>query len=295
LQLRMTIMVLFVLPCSAQAPSHSAQSSQSLSGFREFDPSAVSVTPGFRGHDAAQIATLIDNHNRPRSEFETSAHYAARSGAGPDIANTLVFVLPYTAEGWANETVRFIYDADSQVMTGVFTTGSTLFGSPYADGIKRTTVPLRRIVQSRSQYVGENAFGARALVTDTGYRIYGLAITHTEELLRFGATKIHQELVDLPQAEREEIERTLGDSDAQYRLVLPFVVPLAQAKALKPRLRLALVCVLQQHLTYDTEGGVEPTVSDPRGGYIWERYISVIPIQIFAFDVASGKILARKQ
>src|SRR5262249_48561341 len=132
------------------------------------------------------------------------------------------------------------------------------------------SVNLIQVETSTQKYVASNAYGAKAVVSDSHFLGYGLAFRSPH--------------LSTPTFDQE------------------FPVPLSQAPTVKRYLRVAVVVHLlmpktdaDQTPVIDGEMKYEATISDPYAGTAVHRYLFVKIFKMIAFDGRTGKILGEKE
>jgi hypothetical protein len=200
--------------------------------------SVESVGSGFKGHDIAAVITELKRSpaNAPKSEFETTQQYEQRVKILLESKNRqYVFVLDdYAASG--------TYDADKEVMDmvvtapseiGLFDSDTHMVNEP-ADSTRywSSSIELRSVVRSRTQYVGTSGLGAKATVTHITYDQYGIVLS-TDDLMFSDTNGIGT-----------RVSHSILEMNVQT------------AKSLKPFLRVALVCTLTTPTIYKELTGV---------------------------------------
>ena len=199
----------------------------------------------------------------PKGEFETTAEYEDRVKAFQ--AQTYAFV--------RTEPEAFVYDADSETFTTRIYSGSTDVHSKIGWYFRAFDIHEKKL--SESSYVGSNAFGAKALVTKTKWKRTQIVTDDTEDILALN---------------RDPIDLSLN-------------VPRDRARAVKPNLRVALICSPRlDQFSPDPDSGVtgatgydiyEATIDNPSERWIYYTALRVDLLQIWVFDRATGEVYGR--
>lgn len=251
-----------------EIPIPTSKGAQTTSGAKVVPamPSVASIqrfTPGFTGQDIESMARRLMVTRRPRSEFETTEQYRKRLLLEKDDPNEFTFVLPVSDEDGG--VVNFKYDADSETMTanlwGVLPWLRYAMWKPYEYATAEFQVLVKRRLISSRRYIGSNAFGVKTVVSSKEYDEFDLALD-SNELLSAQSPKFS------------------------------WPMKIADAKAGKPFLRVAALCILLDDLTvYRDEGHHEPSVDDPREITTHYYYLPAVLEQVIIFDPRSGRVL----
>jgi hypothetical protein len=171
------------------------------------------------------IAKVIRSFGiEPKSEFETREQYNARRASAPAIGRHVRFVVEESAP-----RASFTYDADAQEMAlhlkgdrtllpdapstiGTDEYGRALFG-------RSVTLVVRRALVKSGSYIGENAYGASAIINYSEYEEWGIRLDPGSPFR-----------LDHP-------DHPVGDS---LQSNFTFSVGLSEARSLKPFLRAVL-------------------------------------------------------
>jgi hypothetical protein len=124
------------------------------------------------GDNIESIVETLKTNALPKSEFETTQMYEARSQAARKDGSTLKFVLDAAPE-------TFTYDADSGMMQVSVPVKEHIFLGQSVP--KRPTINVHAVPRSERKYIGSNAFGAQVEVTSTTDDMYGLLLNQIIE------------------------------------------------------------------------------------------------------------------
>jgi hypothetical protein len=224
-----------------------------------FDSSASALPANFAGNSFMPLyrqAVVIS----PKGEFETTAEFERRSHTVP--AGTYAFVMSPTASDIGQPK----YDADAEVMSVEILPMTFAAGSPRKDV---TGFPVSSANETKSKYVGTNAFGASVLIEKSSrdYRI-----------------------VSLP-----------GIGPFSTALTLSFPLPRAAAPSVKPRLRVLLIGAIAMNQEppipkMDGANGFEFKEATFDSPYEWtdRNFILTTDLSdVWVFDRATGHVYAK--
>jgi hypothetical protein len=215
---------------------------------------------------------LVKRYEHPeQGEFETTEKFHERMLAarirplsgGLPLSGDLAFV---TNERGVSKgsVVEYSYNADTETMYVNITPKGVYDGESLSDTLQ--SVDLVQAELSTRKYVASNAYGVKAVVSDSRYLAYGLA---------FRSAYLRSENLDLK-----------------------FQVPLSQAPTVKRYLRVAVVVRLLMPKTdtdatpvIDGKMSYGATISEPYAGTAVHRYLFVNIVQLVAFDGRTGKVL----
>lgn len=244
----------------------------------DFDPMVEQLGANFFGHDPEAVITVLkqSDANTPKSEFETTAQYEARQKESHPDSRTLVFVFgdPEQRTTTIGQGPAFKYDADTQIMSAGLVSRERSFGHQVVNSKKFHTLTATHVLRSRKEYVGTNAFGASVTITEIRIDEYGIILENFSDVFAPGVGPLN---------------RLTHEVEAQ--ISLPMSIDMA--KELKPNLRLAIICRLNEAKVYRDFALQTPTISDPYDSYTQKYYASVTPEQLMVFDQKTGKILMR--
>jgi hypothetical protein len=221
--------------------------------FRDSAPignNTTQVGPAFAGDSIESLVKDITTNAAPKSEFETTAAYEARRNAARRDGAAFVFVLDSGKD-------LFTYDADSgTMMTSLPISKETFYLEP--NHPEHTVLTLRRIERSSREYIGSNAYGAKANVSSHLFDEYGVVVNQS----------LLSTLMSPPM-------------DA------------SNAKDTKPYLRAAVACTLLAGPVMRNVSGHEATISNPFEFYVQQQYLPVTVTEILLFDERTGNVLLR--
>jgi len=232
------------------------------------------IAPGFVGNNLQLIYDAIDKQiNSPKGEFETSAEYEKRvqdERAKPLIGNIKIdSMLGFVPEiGYFNVAKK--YDADAGEMTVSVSIQRSFEPSAggFHDSFRSPSITWRKQITSHT-YIGSNAFGAMAKVTQDDDDIYALKF-------------------DLG-AKYNEKDWSLVDD-------LEFQFPMAanKARSTQDHLRLLIVChIIKDNPVSTGTHSIEATLSDPLGITETFKYLHVVPEEVWVFDQVTGAVYLR--
>jgi len=276
------VLLVLVCPVFAQTPSppkFPAKSAQTVYLTKPLPISVDTVGPNFKGHDIVSIVGELKRSPMgvPKSEFETTSHYDERIKTLLESrSRQYYFVLDEFA-------ATAVYNADDKVMSikVLANAVSTLFDndihmvndptgdSPYFS----SGFAVRSILRSTGHYLATNSFGVKVNVARSTFDEYGVVIDKGDSLF----------------ADVKPCCDHIGTREA----LLALEMDVQTAKALKPFLRVALVCTLVNPTIYEGTGGSSPTISYPREIEIRQHYLLVHPDELWAYDRRSGYILGK--
>lgn len=280
----LTIAGMFVSDLGAQTDLKSRSSANNLpkthvpkAGYLTgpFNPNVENVGVEFRGHDIASIVSALVALDKveTKSEFETTDQFEKRQQLAQHkpilgslrVDSTLAFVVPATSD---NHSAGFHaqYDADSKLMHISLQFSSTTFylepGNPTFD-----TLELERKVLSQAKYVGSNAFGVQKTVTSSLQREYGIALAPDTE----------------------------GISSQPEQPMLKFDIGMGaeEARSVKQRLGMLIVCFIRQSKPLKDVSGREATIDDPFEYADEESYIYIQADGFWVYDTKSGDVIRK--
>lgn len=274
--------LLFVLcgsPSFCQSKQRPATpSTQYLKLGTSFASTAARLGPNFCGHDIEAVITTIEKSGvtKPRSEFETTAQYEARRKVPPLANRRFVFVLD--DRNTLLQGPQFTYDADAQLMNARAIARKHRFqaaSESYPRDESYPALAVKTVKTSGGSYEGMNAFGARAVVTETYLTQYGIVLP-----------TLHGNLFKAASSYTADLEASAS-------------IPLSaeRAKHLKSNLRLAIVCrftdILGEYRLYEASEGHDPTLSNPYHRRTSLYYIPVWTEELLLFDFTTGEVLKR--
>jgi TonB family protein len=227
----------------------------------------------FNGHDIAAIVNDLQHSplGLPKSEFETSKEYDQRIKILlTSKLRQYVFVLP-------RSDIQLNYDADQRQMNVTvraawlvgFDDSRLNTGGTSSDIYFWSAIEFRSILRSRTQYTGSNAFGVKATVTRATFDDFGIILDRTNSMF--------QET----------------DSSGDREATLSIEMAANEAKAVKPFLRVALVCTLASPLVFETTDQTTPTISSPLQFRTTTHHVVVHPDELWVYDVRSGHIFGK--
>lgn len=240
--------------------------------------SVDTVGPGFKGNDIVALVAELKRSTKSasKSEFETTPQYEQRIRSFLESrSRQYVFVLDeFTAA--AN------YNADKNVMnisvTAPFMVGlfdkdvQMVNDTPGDSSYFSSGFELRSLPRSTTQYVATNGLGVKINVTRSTFDEFGVVISKDDALF----------------ADLEPCCDHIGT-----RATLSIDMAVQTAKALKPFLRVALVCTLVNPTVYEGAEEKSPTISFPREIKIKQQYLLVHPDELWVYDRRSGHILGK--
>jgi len=233
------------------------------------------IAPGFAGNNLQSIYDAIDKHiNIPKGEFETSADYEKRledERAKPLIGRIKIdSLLGFVPEaGYFNVSKR--YDADAGKMTVSVSIQRSFEPSAggFRDSFKSPSITWRKRITGHT-YIGSNAFGATARVTQNDDDIYALKF-------------------DLG-AKWQEKDWSSVD-DLQYE----FSMSANDARSTKDHLRVLILCHIDRENPVSTgTHNIEATFSAPLGIAETFKYLHVKPEEVWVFDQVTGTVYLRQ-
>lgn len=253
------------------APTHPpSRPAAAVSTFlsKPLDLSLETLGPRFIGHDIVAVIRELAGSplNKPKSEFETTVEYTARIKRLMDSRERrYTFVLNAFLYDDA------AYDADREIMTAKVE-AHQLFLFDASDSISdRPALELTEILRSKGAYVGKNAFGVSAQVTRTVTDEFGLALLDDDDELF------------------SQADGAIGDRSVSTEIEMPA----NEAKLIKPFLRFALVCTLDNPTVYTNTDTSSATISNPREVKVLRHYILVRPDELWVYDARSGNVLSK--
>jgi len=239
-----------------------------------FDDQVNNLGPHFRGHDPGTISRALEalEETNTKSEFETSAEFEQRKKNGQasqHLPCELAFVVPPAFEdlsGW-----RATYDADGHVMVvSLQFMHLTFVLEPDKPDFNVLGLSHKG---SRSEYVGQNAYGATAEVSSYQGEAYGLALP------------LNAWVSEVPSG-TEGLRHP-----PSYRVLIPMEPD--YARNLKPNLGVLVVCSLRQSKLLTWFSGHEATIDSPYEGYVTTKYLNAKIEQVWVFDSQSGQVIKK--
>lgn len=228
--------------------------------------------PHFLGHDIRAVVRRIEESplSKPKSEFETTAQYAARMSAFRDKDFQCVFIIPNKTDAYGTSQ-QFSYDADGQTLTS--SVSFALMRIPEVASLPghHGFLMIRADQKREEHYVGVNAFGVRRNVTRSYDDTYELILADTNGI--FGPSG----------------EGAYEASEAPIRLPMGA----DQARDLKPNLQIAIVCTVTSPRVYEDFETENATVTSPSEDHTRARFIAIRPDQVWVFDRRTGRIVLR--
>lgn len=287
------LLVLFLITGTAQnrkkAPVKPVQPGSAIGqtnrtpvySIESFDTHSDMLPEKYRGHDGEEIYKAFQERLTPKGEFETSEAYRDRikNAALRPIVGSLTI-----ANIFAFELQRriFEYDADNQsLITGVPLTTAHIKGEEQS--LFRSLMLDVGGSYKKETYQGSNAFGANVEITKTTAMSYDLAVSNwmswqTEDYV-------------------EPSYRSLSGAKhlAEKAILNRLILPPSQAEQLKPNLRLLAICRLQYPFIDTGSIYIKPTFDRPRESILLLNYLYVELIEMWAYDISSGKVLYRRR
>lgn len=146
-----------------------------------FDVESTALPPGYQGHNCVEVSNKLNGLKPEKDEFETSQDYSERVErirltplyASVTAASTLAFSKEIS-------TSRVDYDADSESMNvSIFPSKATMVGEKFFE-----SAVIDRQVESRSEYVGVNAYGRKVNVARTRYLVCAATFNNIDTISR---------------------------------------------------------------------------------------------------------------
>ncbi len=218
-----------------------------------FDPAAEALPPNFKGNNIKTIYHSISVKNifLDKSEYETKAQYEARKKEAllkPYIGSLrLDSLLAFSVSDLKTE-----YDAELQMLKAKV-------------GLLSGQLTLLTDLVKKISYIGRNAFGVRARVTEKLYFSYDLLCDNYRDLN----------------------VSTWSD--------LVFLLPMSAEIALVNRynLRVLIICKPDEPFVQQTISSDKPTLNDPLGIHIKKHILRVKVFGVWIYDSRTGRVLAK--
>ncbi len=261
-------------------------------------PFSGTLGPHYMGNDlrqiydtlASRLGTNQDGFGN-QGEFETTLEYQARIRRAVDtpIANGIklgsqvAFVIPSPLHNNLEYFDIFLttrYNADQGTMLVQFYPSLTYqLGEPndiYSLNDRPNDLHSIALLWGGSNpsfksWTASNAFGASVEVKDEKYDAYGLAFDLSQPL------------------ETQKLLELIGEgADAS------FLVPADEARIIKDRLRVLVVCELKDDPLMAATDYHKATITDPNETTARYKYLHVAPIGLWIFDEATGKVYLKR-
>jgi hypothetical protein len=278
---------------TAQRPAAPAYSD------RDFDPSLAQLPPGFRGHDLSALFKALAARKKAavKGEFETTAAFDARVRAEAS-RPVLGPLTPGSTFAFVTGELKSVYDADRESLRARLPLKRAWEGYGVETG--RMAVSWDFDLLDKSTYTGTNAYGARVNVERSIAESYEIAFENhpqfpVERVLDEHYVKMRDEDPNREARERM-VERGMGD--VYEELKEPFIfadlkMDAATAMQVKPRLRALLVCRLANPQVIESTTYGKPTYDHPKELMVKNYLLATEVLQIWFFDPATGRVLAR--
>lgn len=266
MKLASTLLLLFLAVLGNQA-----QTVQSVFDYKPFNISREDLPPHYAGNPLIEIYSALKTRPdfKKKDEFESTVDYKARlqKAAERPIVGTIS----------GNSTMAFSlsnpilldskYDADLSVMDISF-----MWLQMYEVSINRLSVRYSEDSKFRGSYVGQNAFKHKVTVSIYDDREFWIASAWAE-------------LAKL-QAINSQYQR-----EAQFTASIP--LPPQDARSAKQNLRALLIGKLADEPIDTRSSYHSPTISEPAQRSTTYAVINLVPIAIWFYDGATGRILAK--
>jgi hypothetical protein len=257
---------------TATAPKPSPSLNKPLESY--VDLKAESLPPNFAGHDLKLIYAAVKKKADAlhKQEFETTKEYdkrVASLAAEPvygtiTAGSTLGFVFKLS-----NNEVQ--YDADNKILSI----------KKYAFLVRRPRVPHESIFEPgvgsfewaktdivESNYVGQNAMGAKVDVTSRSYKTYHLGF---------------------------DLEPLTGDKkNRDFNIQIPGIGA-DSARAIKPFLAVLVICDLSNVKVLQGRDYSGATLDIPLARYEDKFYLLTRIAQVWIFDQKTGKVFSKRE
>jgi len=190
-----------------------------------------------------------------KGEFESTAAYESRLAQRTNAPREAKFII---------QPEEVSYDADRQMFVVRVKEMDYYVGNTRLD---KHLLEIKNTTRSGSTYVASNAFGATVTVSDSDSISYGVSWGQGNQGL--DVTEHVQHFVEVP-------------------------VSSLEAPALKPRLRILLVCSgLSPSIAKNTVT-FRPTLNLPISGSVEHQYLDADSVAVWVFDDETGRILMKK-
>lgn len=223
--------------------------------------SATSFGPGFRGNDIKGVISIFKRTlPGPKSEFETTAGYAARIASFKASQPKFIFVLdPGLNPISSDDFGKLEYDADRQLMSRTITL------SP------GHTLGFRSDNSAIGQYIASNAFGVHSVVRRYKIDEFGLVVKEKSDLIQ-----------------ADDLCSSCEDEFTTWSMKIAFPIAVADAAALKDDLRIAFVCTVVGPRLETDNGTISPTITEPQEIQYRKTRLPVRIDGLFVFDSRTG-------
>lgn len=226
-----------------------------------------------------------------QGEFETTLEYQARIRLAIDTpiadgikaGSEVAFVIPSSLQNNLEYFDIFLttsYDADQGKMLVQFYPSLTYqLGEPkdiYALNDRPNDLHSIALLWGGSNpffksWTASNAFGASVVVKDEQYDAYGLAFDLGHPL------------------EKQKLLALIGEGAAAS-----FLVPVEEARIIKNRLRVLVLCELKDNPLMSATDYHKATITDPNETTARYKYLHVAPIGLWIFDEETGKVYLKR-
>lgn len=279
---RMMVMpglLLAVLGCSCIAQRTPESVPQYAGVAPELD--SPNVGPAYRGIDPEMVykGLLSLGVGQSKSPFETTTEFEDRKRAVntgnvlPNVPTSgrLAFVLNEPDTLALLGSVKINYDADLELFSVIATFNEKTFLGQ--DGPTTVTADLKSKFETLGHSVRQNVFGATVDVSTDRAEHYGLALDRDTWLTQ---------------------RRTLpGEILPKAGVGFSFHMSHDAARQASSHLRVLLLCALREPWMLSSFASLAPTLSNPSDYTEIDRYLYVVPVELWAYDEASGGVLAK--
>lgn len=251
---------------------------------KAFNTDLQTLPVGYKGHNAQSIHNTFQQRLTPKGEFETTEAYQDRivgSAMLPLIGSLTVSHL----FAFELDTAIFEYDADKESLMVGAVFGKVDDGTVLKDSYRGLALEAGGDFKQET-YEGSNAYGAKVAIEKTTILRYELAVDNWEAWQTEDYIEPYLRKMEAGSAVKYLTKKGIFNN-------LSLAPTLAET--LKPNFRLLAICRLKY--PFIGKGGtyIKPTFTSPRESYYIAKYLYADMLELWAYDLSTGKVLYRKQ
>jgi hypothetical protein len=247
------------------------------------------VTPHFMGNDLRRICDALSGRiSSDKGEFETTTEYKARLRTVLDkpivgdinATSDLAFVIPSPLHNHLDELddvyLTTIYDADkAKMIVWIHPAMTFQVGEPSdvqsvldrPKDVHSVAIIWGANTPQYKSWNASNSFGASVKVSEQQYDAYGLAID-----------------LERPWTKYKIAGLITGGGSVQ------FSVPANEAKLIKGRLKVLVVCRMKDNPLMSGMNYHKATMTSPNETTAHYKYLHITPVSLWIFDDETGKV-----
>lgn len=249
-------------------------------------PKSTPISASVPGTDdiEALVRQLVALGSGKKGEFETTAQFDARQSS---IQTGKQYALVYVWDAFNNRS-DCEYDADKRIMTVNMQIERKGFRPEYDPVL---SVLIKCVLRRTEHHVGQNSFGARAIVESRFEDDFGIVISEEAASWLQTFSSLSQEEAKLKADEIKLLQKMYPEAHSP---AFSFPLSIEKAKYMKPSLRIVLVGTVPNARVYRDESFDAATVSAPVEITVNRFYVKFIVKEVRIVDSRTGSALIQE-